>query len=39
MIEGLSKKVKAKAKELGFEKVGITNAEATPGAKNNLDQW
>ena len=39
MIEDLSKKVKAKAKELGFEKVGITNAEATPDAKNNLDQW
>ena len=39
MIKGLSKKVKAKAKELGFEKVGITNAEATPNAKNNLDQW
>ena len=39
MRNSLSESIKSKAKELGFQKVGIAKAEPTPDAKSNLDQW
>ena len=34
-----SKSIKKKAKELGFQKVGIAKAESTPEEKMDLDNW
>ena len=34
-----SKEIKLKARELGFDKIGISKAESTIEAKNNLEIW
>lgn len=39
MFSNLSSKLKSKAHEFGFQKVGITHAISTPVEKANLDTW
>lgn len=39
MTEGLSARIKQKARELGFEKVGISRAMALPEKQNHLEDW
>ncbi len=34
-----SESIKKKAKELGFQKVGIAKAEPTPKEKADLESW
>ena len=38
-MRNLTSKIKEKAFELGFNKVGITKAEFTEKEKQNLDKW
>ena len=39
MFSNLSFNIKFKALELGFQKIGITQAVSTPIEKANLDTW
>ena len=39
MFSNLSFNIKSKALELGFQKIGITQAVSTPVEKANLDTW
>lgn len=38
-MKSLTNRIKAKAKDLGFDKIGITKAEITENEKQNLDLW